>query len=180
MMMLNRLILLRRTPPLHLLLTILAFRVFRPDGRTPRQLVVDLYEVVVAQDGLRGLDSSEEVHHAFFKFGFETGNVAGCVDLREGHAEFVLQAPEASEEDRPRKEVVLAVGALEHDGQIILDETAAGGHRVFGERWLDGEGLVCKEVGYGGLGASIEAWVALREIVRSERLERIRECEKGL
>ena len=178
-MMLNRLVLLRRTPPLHLLLTVLALRVFRPDGQTPRQLVVDLYEVIIAQDGLRGLDSSEEVHHAFFELGFETGDVAGGVNLRERHAEFVLQAPEASEEDGAREEIVLTVGTFEHDGQIVLNETAASGHRVFGERWLDGEGLVGEEVAYGGWGASIEAWVALREIVRSERSKRIRECGKG-
>ena len=177
-MMLNRLVLLRRTPPRHLLLTVFALCVFGPNGRTPRQLVVDLDEVVVAQNGLRGLDPSEEVHHALFELGFETGDVAGGVDLREGHAEFVLQAPEASKEDGAGEEVVLTVGTFEHDGQIVLDETAAGGHRVFGERWLDGEGLMGEEIGYGGWSASVEAWVALREIVRSETSKRIREREK--
>ena len=63
--------------------------VFGADAVAPCQLVVDLEEVVIAQDGRLGLYAAEEVHHALFEFGFETGHVAAGVDFAEGHPEFV-------------------------------------------------------------------------------------------
>ena len=73
-MMSNCAILLRREPPD-------AVAVFGADRRRPRQLVVDLDEVVVPQHGRFGLDASEERHHALFELRFEPWDVAGRVDV---------------------------------------------------------------------------------------------------
>lgn len=69
------------------------------------------------------------------------------MNFGEGHAEFVAQAPETGEEDRASEEVVLAVGTLEHDGEIVLDEARRGRHGIFEEGSLfDVEGFVGGEV----------------------------------
>lgn len=146
-------------------LGLLAVGVFGADGRAPREVVVDLEEIVVAEDGLGGLDPAEEVHHAFFQFGFEAGDGARGVDFGEGHAEFVGEAPEAGEEDGAGEEVVLGVRAFEHDGEVVLDEARAGGHGVFGEGAVrDVEGFVGGEVVDSGWGGAEEGGVALGEV----------------
>lgn len=58
-----------------------AVAVFGPERLAPGEVVVDLDEVVVAQDGVLGLHAAEEVHHALFEFLLEAGDVAGGVDL---------------------------------------------------------------------------------------------------
>lgn len=58
----------------------------------------------------------------------------------------------------------MAVGALEHDGEIVLDHSACGGHGVFAEGRGEGEGFVGKEVGHSVWGGAVEGGVALGEI----------------
>lgn len=116
--MLDSFILLRRIPPSRLRGTI---RVFVADGMAPCEVVIDLQKVVVSEDRGVRLHSAEKIHHPLFEFRFETGNVARGVDFRKGHAEFVRQAPEAGEQDGTGEEVVLAVGAFVHDGEVVLD-----------------------------------------------------------
>lgn len=67
------------------------------------------------------LHPAEEIHHPFLEFGLESRHVPRSVDFRKGHAEFVRQAPEAGEQDGAGEEVVLAVWALVHDGEVVLD-----------------------------------------------------------
>lgn len=104
------------------------------DGVAPRELVVDLEEVVVARHEFLGLQPAEEVHHALFELLAELRHVARRVDLGQRHADLVLQPPEPGEQDRPGEEVVLAVGPLDHDGQVVLHESRARLHRVLGQR----------------------------------------------
>jgi len=86
--------------------------ILTPQALTPRQVVVDLDEVIVPQHGLLGLQSFEHVQHAFLQFLFVLRYVARRVDLRQRHSEFVFQAPEACEKDGTRQEVILAVWQL--------------------------------------------------------------------
>lgn len=67
-MMLNRFILLRCKPPY----PPFSLCIFRPYTLAPSEVIIDLDEVVVSEDGGLGLDSPEEVGHWFFEFGLET------------------------------------------------------------------------------------------------------------
>lgn len=179
--MLDGFILLRRVPPASLpnrpqLIDVL---VLGPDGVRPREVVVHLDEVVVAQHRLAGLHAAEEVHHALLELGLEAGDVARGVDFGEGHPELVLEAPEAREQDGAREQVVLPVGLLKHDGQVVLHEARGGLHRVLGERALcDVEGFAREEVVDAGGGAGVEGRVALGEVV-GELLEELDRAVKG-
>ena len=95
-------------------------RIFTAYAVGPGEVVVDLQEVVVSGDDFLGFEAAEEIHHAFLEFLAELRDVSARVDFAEGHAEFVFEAPEAGEEDRAGEEVVLAVGALDHDGEVVL------------------------------------------------------------
>lgn len=91
------------------------------------------------------------------------------MDLGERHAKFVAQAPETGEEDGAGEEVVLAVGALEHDGQIVLHQASAGGHWVLGEGALYYvEGFARGEVVNSGGSGGIEGGIALGKVIASE------------
>jgi hypothetical protein len=87
---LHRLVLLRSEPPYPLAVLV-------ADAAAPREIVIDLDEVVVSQDGALGLHTAEEVQHAFLQLGFEARDVAAGVDLTERHPELVRQPPEARE-----------------------------------------------------------------------------------
>ena len=157
-MVLNRLV-LRRCTPGHILAILI------PDAMTPRQIVVHLQKVVVAQDGRLGLHAAEEVHHALLELLAELGDVTGGVDLAERHAEFVLQAPEAGEQDRARQEVVLAIRPLEHDGQVVLHHARGHLHRVLGQGPLgDVEGLARQQIVHADGGGAVERRVALGQV----------------
>ena len=158
-MVLNRLVLLGRAPR-HVL------GVFRANAVRPRQAVIDLQEVVVPEDGLLGPEAAEEVHHALLELFTELRDVAGGVDLGERHAEFVGQPPEASEQDGAAEQVTLAVGLLEHQGQVVLYEACAGRDGVFGKGVRsDVEGLAGEEVVDASTRAAEEAGIALGQVV---------------
>lgn len=55
----------------------------------PCQIIVDLEKIVVAQDGVGGVEPAEEIHHAPFELCFELRHGAGGVDFGEGEAEFI-------------------------------------------------------------------------------------------
>lgn len=50
--------------------------VFGAQRGAPGEVVVNLDEVVMAHNGVMGLHAAEEVHHALFEFGLESGDVA--------------------------------------------------------------------------------------------------------
>lgn len=156
-----------------------AVAVLGADRVAPRELVVDLEEVVVARDELLRLQPAEEVHHALFELLAELGHVARRVDLGQGHAYLVLEPPEPGEQDGAGEEVVLAVGALDHDGQVVLGESGAGLHRVFWQR--PGRGVdvfVRPEVQDPRLRAFIQGRVA-RGQVRSQLVEKFESRGEG-
>ena len=157
----NMLILLRREPA-----DLALSAVLRANTATPPELIIDLDEIVVAQDGRLGLDAPEKVGHALLQLLAELRHVPARVDLGERHQPFVLEAPEAGEQDAAGYQVVLSVCPLEHDGEVVLDEAAAGRHGVFGEGPCgDVEGFVGVEVGYAEGGFAVEGWVAGGEVV---------------
>lgn len=140
-------------------------RVLGPDAVRPRQVVVDLDEVVVAEDGVLGPQAAEEVHHPLFQFLLVLGHRARGVDLREGHAEFVLEAPEPRQEDRPREEVVLPVFLFDHEREVVLDEAGGRHHGVFRQGPLDDvEGLPREEVVDADVGLLEHGGVSLGEV----------------
>ena len=127
-------------------------------------------EVVVAQHGGFGFDPAEEVLHALFEARFESWDCAGSVDFGEGEAEFVFEAPEAREQDCAGEEVGVAVGALEHDGEVVLDQARGELHGAFGDA-VDGEvrgagveDFACEEVGEADGRAVEHGWVGLGEV----------------
>lgn len=136
----------------------------------PGEVVVDLDEVVVPQHGLARLDPAEEIHHALLELRLEARDVARGVDLGQRHAELVAQPPEPGEQDGAREEVVLAVGLLEHDGEVVLDEAAGHGHGVFGQgAGGDVEGFGGEEVVDARRGGAEEGGVALGEVGASRK-----------
>lgn len=156
--MLNRPILLRRKPPNPL-------RILIPNAMTPRQILIHLNKVIIPQHRILRLHAAEEIHHALLELVLEAGDVARGVNLTEGHAELVGEAPETREQDRAGEEVVLAIGLFEHDGEVVLDETGGDGHGVFFEGPLDDvEGFACGEVVDADGGLLEEGGVALREV----------------
>ena len=141
------------------------------DRVAPCERVVDLDEVVVPQDRVGGLDAAEEVRHSLFEFCVELGHGARGVDFGEREAEFVFETPETREEDGAGEEVVLSVGLLVHEGQVVLDQARAGGHWVFEEGALGGvEGFLGEEVGDARGGFLEERWVALGEVGAANNL----------
>lgn len=143
-----------------------AVRVLAADRVAPGQLVVDLDEVVVARDQLLGLEPPEEVHHALFQLLAELGDVPGRVDLRQRHADLVLEPPEARQQDRPGVQVVLPVRLLDHDGQVVLCQPRARLHGVFRERARLGvEVFAGPEVSDPLVAALVEGRVAVAEVV---------------
>lgn len=129
--MLHRAVLLRRVPAD--LLAVLA-----PNTPAPRQVVVDLDKVVVARIDILALEPPEETQHSALQLLAKLRHVARRVDLAERHADLVLEAPEAGEQDRAREQVVLPVLALDHDGEVVLHEARAQHHGVLGQRALVG------------------------------------------
>lgn len=155
---LHRLVLLRREPPYPL-------PVLAPYALAPRQPIIHLDEVVVPQHGAPRLHPPEEVGHGLLELVLEPGHVPAGVYLAEAHPELVLEAPEAGEQDGAREEVVLPVGAFEHDGEVVLDEARGELHRVFGEGPReDVEGLARGEVVHAHGRLLEERGVALREV----------------
>lgn len=147
-----------------------ALGVFGADRRRPGQAVVDLDKIVVSQHGVFGSDATEEVQHAFFQLRFEPGDVARSVDFRQRHTELVFEPPEACEQDGACQEVVLAVGLLEHDRQVVLDQAGAEGHGIFcgvvdGQvRWPDVESFAREEVVEADGGAGEHLRVAFGQV----------------
>ena len=87
------------------------------------------------------------------------------MDFREGHAEFFRQAPEAGQQDGASEEVILAVGFLDHERNVILDHAAGEGHGIFGQGPRgDVEGLVGEVVVHAGRRGGEERGIALREV----------------
>ncbi|EAU39235.1 conserved hypothetical protein [Aspergillus terreus NIH2624] len=157
-MMLDVLVLSRRVPR-HL------GRVLRPDAMRPRQAIVHLDEVVVAEHGVLGPQAAEEVHHSFLQLLLVPWDVARGVDVGQAHAELVLEPPEARKEDCPGQQIVLAVGFLEHQREVVLHETRGRHHGVFGEGPLhDVEGFAGDEVVDSDGGSAEHAGVALGEV----------------
>lgn len=116
--------------------------VFGAEVGAPGKVVVRLDEVVIAKDGVGRLDPAEEVFHPPPQFTLELRHAAGRVDFGQGHAEFVREAPEASQKDAPGEEVILPVRPLEHDGEVVLDQPPDNFHRIGRKRQGEGEGLV--------------------------------------
>ena len=59
----------------------------------------------------------------------------------------------------------MAVGALDHKGEVVLDQAPADLHWVFGEGAYCGiEGFMGEEVVDAGCGGAEKGWIALREI----------------
>ncbi len=62
----------------------------------------------------------------------------------------------------------MAVGAFEHDGEVVLDEARACGHGIFGEGTLGYvEGFARGEVVDSDGSGGEEGWVALGQVVAS-------------
>lgn len=116
--------------------------VFGAEFGAPGKVVVRLDEVVVAKDGVGRLEPAEEVFYPPSQFTLVLRHAAGRVDFGQGHAEFVREAPEASQKDAPREEVILPVRPLEHDGDIVLDQPPDNFHRIGRKRQGEGEGFV--------------------------------------
>lgn len=130
----------------------------------PRQVVVGLDEIVVAEDRVGRLNAAEEIVHPPPQFTLVLRHTAGQVDLRQGHAELVREAPESRQEDASREEVVLPVLALEHDGDVVLDQPPDDFHRIGRERQGQGEGFMREEIIDSGWRLAEEGWVALGEV----------------
>lgn len=138
--------------------------VFVPEAAAPGQVVVGLNEVVVPKHRVGRLHPPEEVFHPPPQLALVVRHATGQVDFGQGLAELVREAPEAGQKDAPREEVVLPVCPLEHDGDVVLNQSSDDLHRIGRQRQGEGEGFVRENIMDSGRGFAEERWVAFGEV----------------